>query len=181
MATHIFKSKRLGFRNFTDADIPPFAKLCANPEVMEFFPATLNLEESTSLVRRIQAKFAKENYCYFAVDRLEDGAFIGFIGITSQTYESPITPCIDIGWRLDKAFWGHGYATEGAKRCLEFAFDEMNIKEIRSVASITNVKSIHVMEKIGMKKLQNFLHPALKGFPHLEECVCYSLKNNNIL
>ena len=172
---YIFTSQRLGFRDWVDQDIEPFAKLCADPEVMEFFPSTLTLDETVALVRRIQAKIQKEKYGYFAVDRLEDGVFIGFIGITSQTYESPITPCIDIGWRLDKAFWGKGYATEGAKRCLEFAFDDMQIEEIRSVASVVNVKSINVMKKIGMKELQRFIHPALKGDARLEACVCYSI------
>lgn len=172
---YLFTSSRLGFRNWNESDIAPFAAMCANPAVMEFFPEPLSFERSKQTVERFQTLFEENGFTYFAVDELSSGDFIGFIGMFPQTYESPYTPCVDIGWRLRQASWGNGYATEGAKRCLEFAFQDLDLETIRAFAPKVNQRSIHVMEKIGMKKIGHFLHPKLKGNARIEECVCYEI------
>ena len=82
---------------------------------------------------------------------MASGEFIGFVGLCDQAYESPFTPCTDIGWRLAPEFWGKGYATEGAKRCLEYAFNDLRLDEIKSTAPKVNVPSIRVMEKANMQ------------------------------
>ncbi len=99
--------------------------------------------------------------------------FVGFIGLMNQTYESHFTPCVDIGWRLDRSFWGQGYATEGAAACLRFAFERLGLSEIMSVASQTNRASERVMQKIGMTKVDTFNHPLLAEFPELNLCNLY--------
>lgn len=118
----------------------------------------------------------------FAVDKLSDYKLIGFIGISEQTFESDFTPCIDIGWRLSQTEWGKGYATEGAKRCLEFAFNTIGLNTIKSFCPVINDKSERVMEKLGMIKKSTFNHPLLKDYKALEKCVLYEIdreKNSN--
>lgn len=92
-------------------------------------------------------------------------------------YETDFMPATDIGWRLKPSAWGKGYATEGAKRCLEFAFSELNLERIVSTCTISNKSSENVMKKIGMIKKGEFLHPKLSEFPNYEKCTWYEIKN----
>ncbi len=146
---------------------------------MEYFPALPTMEDTTALVRRMQQMYADRKYCYFAVDHLETGQFLGFIGLCDQDYPSPFTPCVDIGWRIHKDFWGMGLATEGARKCLDYAFNSLELNQVRAIAPSTNLRSIRVMEKVGMKFLGNFEHPKLYEFPSLVNCVCYETTDHN--
>ncbi len=157
----IIETQRLILRQWKAKDKPIFAELNADPEVMTFFPSLLTISESDSFVDRCVAMIEKEGFGLFAVELKESGAFIGFIGLCPATFESDFTPCIEIGWRLHKQYWNRGYATEGAKKVLEFAFDTLGKTEIFSFTSLLNLPSISVMEKIGMEKVREFDHPKL--------------------
>lgn len=174
---YLFTSKRLGFRNWQPIDLNQMAALNADQEVMEFFPSTQSKKKTKEFIDRMQDLFARRKHCYFAVEKRETNQFIGFIGLGYQTFEAPFTPCVDIGWRLARKFWGNGYATEGARRCLQYAFEDLKLSEMNSIASVSNLRSTHVMEKIGMKKNMEFEHPKLIDYPHLNPCVLYRIKN----
>ena len=75
---------------------------------------------------------------------------IGFIGLNVQSFVSDFTPCVDIGWRLKSSVWNNGYVTEGARRCLEYGFEVLNIPKIYSITPVVNVKSERIMQKIGI-------------------------------
>lgn len=173
---HLFTSARLGFRTWSLDDVDHFAALNADPEVMKHFPAPLTREETIDFIHRLMAHQEKWGYCYFAVEVLESDEFIGFIGLARQEYESAFTPATDIGWRLKRAAWGKGYATEGAKRCLEWAFDELNEQQIISTCTLANTPSENVMRKIGMTKKGEFNHPKLVDYPEYERCLWYEIK-----
>ena len=174
--SYTFTSSRLGFRNWIESDIPKMIEISGNPEVMLFFPAVATPEQTTDFIRRVQNQFEEKGYCYFAVDELETKKFIGFIGFYYQDYESEITPATDIGWRLHPDFWGKGYATEGAKACLEYGKNTLNLKHVIATAPLINKPSIHVMEKIGMTKELEFIHPRLVDNERLRNCVCYEIE-----
>ena len=97
------------------------------------------------------------------------------IELVFQEFTSDFTPAIDTGWRLKRNAWGRGYAIEGAKRCLEFAFNELAINKIISVCTIQNSKSENIMIKIGMKKIGEFNHPKLINHPEYEKHLCYEI------
>ena len=101
MNSYIFTSERLGFRNWVAADIPKMVKINASQEVMQHFPSTATAQQTADFIKRMQIQYTEKGYCYFAVDRLSDGNFIGFIGLSYQTFEADFTPCVDVGWRLD--------------------------------------------------------------------------------
>jgi RimJ/RimL family protein N-acetyltransferase len=170
---YLFCSERLGFRNWTEDDLLPMAAINADPEVMEFFPATVSVEQTKAFIMRMQRQYAAKGYCYFAIDRLDTGMFIGFTGLCDQVYEADFTPCVDIGWRLDKAAWHKGYATEAARRCLEFAFTDRKIDCVFAVAPVANGRSEQVMQRVGMIWAGNFVHPALLDYERLKACVVY--------
>jgi len=176
---YLFQTQRLGFRNWRLDDAPQMAAINADPMVMEFFPSTATLEQTQGFIRRMQQQFEERGYCYFAADKLADGQLIGFIGISYQTYEAPFTPAVDIGWRLDRKEWNKGYATEGAQACLKYAFEELKLEKIYSVAPAINMKSQRIMRKIGMAKIGTFEHPALLNDERLRECAYYEITAPN--
>lgn len=175
---YIFKSERLGFRNWNLTDIDPLHEINSDEKVMEFFPTIPTKKQTTEFVERMKKQFENKGFCYFAVDKLEDSEFIGFIGLSAQTYEADFTPSIDIGWRIKSSEWNKGYATEGAKKCLEYALNILKLEKVYSIAPKVNIKSEHIMAKIGMKKQYEFEHSLLTNFKHLKTCVLYKNENN---
>jgi len=143
--------------------------------VMKYFPAVLSPMESEKSMALQIANCVEKGYCYFATDELSSGKLIGMIGVSIKDFEASFTPCLDVGWRLAKEFWGKGYATEGAKRCLEFAFQELGVNRMISIAPKVNAASIRVMQKIGMYELAEFKHPKLLEYNHLVDCICYEI------
>lgn len=174
---YLLESERLGFRNWNAEDLDEFAKINSDESVMKHFPKTLTRNETGDFIKRLQAHFDRNGYNYFAVEIKGSMELIGFIGLANQDYETDFMPATDIGWRLKSSAWGKGYATEGAKRCLEFAFSELKLDRIVSTCTIANKNSENVMKKIGMIKKGEFLHPKLSEFPNYEKCIWYEIKN----
>lgn len=170
---YIFTSERLGFRNWELTDVDEMQQINSDEKVMEFFPNVLAKQQTSEFVERMKSQFAEKGFCYFAVDKLDGNGFIGFIGLSEQTYKSDFTPCIDIGWRIKSSEWNEGYATEGAKKCLDYALNDLKIEEIYSVAPKIKVRSEYIMAKIGLKKQYEFEHPLLTNNERLKTCVLY--------
>ncbi|MCF8453923.1 MAG: GNAT family N-acetyltransferase [Pedobacter sp.] len=177
---YVFKSERLGFRNWLGSDIELMAKINTDEKVMEFFPGIVSKDQTIEFIEKMQKQFTEQGFCYFAVDKLENNEFIGFIGLSEKSFEAEFTPCIDIGWRLSSEEWNKGYATEGAKRCLEYANEVLKLEKIVSIAPKINVKSERVMKKIGMEKFMEFEHPLLINDERLRDCVLYQITINKI-
>ena len=174
---YLFTSERLGFRNWIDSDIAKMIDISSDPDVMEFFQAIATKIQTVEFIDRMKLMCIEKGYCYFAVDQLKDEGFIGFIGLCYQTYESQFTPSVDIGWRLNKKYWNNGLATEGAKKCLDYGFNKIGLNKIIATTPIINVKSIRVMEKIGMAKLTEFKHPRVQSDNKISDCVCFEISN----
>jgi ribosomal-protein-alanine N-acetyltransferase len=179
MKNHLFTSARLGFRNWKEEDKIPFAKMNADKNVMEYFPNILTINESNSFVDRLDKHFKDNGFTFFAVDELETNNFIGFIGIINTGFESYFTPCVEIGWRLQKESWNKGFATEGAKRCLKYGFKKLDFKEIYSITPLDNSNSENVMVKIGMKKQGTFEHPLLEDDHWLKTELLYKISKSD--
>ncbi len=172
---YLFTSERLGFRAWKPQDLLPMTALNMDEKVMEFFPSTVGEAHTQGFLNRMKIQLKEFGYCYFAVDRLDSQTFIGFIGMSNQAYEAYFTPCVDIGWRLAQKHWGKGFATEGAKACLKYAFETLKLKKIYSVATKRNVNSIKVMQKIGMQYDGEFAHPKMLDLPTLKDCSVYRI------
>jgi len=159
---------RLMLRRWRDSDREPFARINADPRVMQFFPATLSRKESDSLIERAEAHFAARGFGPFAAELRESGRLAGFIGLFAPSFEAHFTPCVEIGWRLDADLWNRGLATEGAREVLRFAFEEVGLPEVVSFTAPANRPSRRVMEKIGMTydPAGDFDHPRIpEGHP----------------
>lgn len=170
---YLFSSARIGFRNWTEEDLAQMIKISSNKLVMKFFPATATAEQTTVFIHKMRELYASHKYCYFAAIEKQSGKTMGFIGLNNPNYQADFLPNVDIGWRLSPEYWGKGLATEGAKECLAYGFQELQLPKIISTAPIINKASIKVMEKIGMTKRCNFKHPNLEFCKRLVNCVCY--------
>ncbi len=143
-------TERLLLRRWREADREPFARMNADPHVMEYFPAPLTRAESDALVDRIEAHFADRGWGPYAAELRATGAFVGFIGLSVPVFRAHFTPCVEIGWRLAAEHWGKGLATEGARAVLDYAFTELRLPEVVSFTTVANLRSRRVMEKLGM-------------------------------
>jgi RimJ/RimL family protein N-acetyltransferase len=160
------RTERLILRRWKEADREPFARINADPRVMEHFPACLTRVESDALIDRIEAHFEAHGFGLFAAELRATGELIGFIGLAIPQFEAYFTPCVEIGWRLGAAHWNQGLATEGAWEVLRYAFEELRLQELVSLAVAANLPSRRVMEKLEMSYEGEFEHPRLpKGHP----------------
>ena len=174
------KTERLRLRQWRQEDFPAFAMLNADPEVMEFYPERLNKEESNEMAKRFEALIVYRGWGFWVVEKLDEKAFMGFVGLHEPTYDLPVTPCVEIGWRLAKEYWGYGYASEAANASLEVAFEKLNLPEVYSFTSVLNKKSRTVMERLGMVDMkQNFEHPMIPEDSPLREHVLYKIDKKN--
>ena len=95
------------------------------------------------------------------------------MGLLEHSFEAPFTPCVEIGWRLAFRYWGHGYATEGARATLAHGFAVVGLDEIVSFTAVTNARSIAVLERLGMTRFGEFEHPQLPHGRALRQHVLY--------
>jgi RimJ/RimL family protein N-acetyltransferase len=154
-------TERLLLRQWRDEDRAPFAALNADPVVMEYFPATMTREASDSFVDFNAIALAERGWGLWAVEVAATLDFIGFVGLNEPSFEAHFTPAVEIGWRLAREAWGHGYATEAARAVLAFAFDELGLDDVVSFTTVKNHRSRRVMERLGMTHdpAEDFDHP----------------------
>ena len=156
------RTDRVLLRRWRDADREPFAAMNADPVAMEHFPALLTRAQSDALVDRIEVHFDEHGYGLWALE--VDGTFVGFTGLVWQTYEASFTPALEVGWRLARGAWGHGYATEAAVAALARGLQEVD--SVVSTTALSNVRSQRVMQRLGMRRELEFEHPRVpEGHP----------------
>lgn len=170
-------AQRMVLRHWRPEDRAPFAVMNADPAVMEHFPSALSRAESDAAVDRIEAHFTKHGFGLWAVEIPGVTAFAGFIGLSIPGFEAHFTPCVEVGWRLAREYWGKGYATEGARAAVRFGFEQLGLIEIVSFATLANARSRRVMERIGMRhsSADDFDHPPLPAGHPMRRHVLYRL------
>jgi RimJ/RimL family protein N-acetyltransferase len=164
----MIETARLLLRTWRASDREPFYRMNSDARVMEYFPALLSRDESNELADRTEAHFARHGFGLFAAELRASGDFAGFIGISAPSFEARFTPCVEIGWRLDAAYWNRGLATEGARAVMSYGFETLGLREIVSFTVTANVRSRRVMEKLGMTRDpgDDFDHPNMpEGHP----------------
>lgn len=173
----MIETRRLVLRPWRDADLVPFASLNADPEVMRYFPAPLTRGASDDLARRLRAAMQRNGFGFWAAGLRGGAGFIGFVGISRPSFEAPFTPCVEVGWRLARSFWGHGYATEAAHAALAHGFGTLGLAEIVAFTATVNLPSRRVMDRLGMTRdmAGDFDHPALPAGHPLQRHVLYRL------
>lgn len=166
---------RLVLRQWREEDREPFAAMNADPEVMQHLPAMLDRQASDAMLDRLHDSIEEQGWGLWAVECRDTGALLGFTGLAVPRHPLRFLPCVEVGWRLARPAWGHGFATEAAREALRVAFDELGLQEVVSFTTVTNVRSRAVMERLGMRRdpAEDFDHPALPVGSPLRPHVLY--------
>lgn len=143
------RTQRLLLRDWRESDLAPWAAMNADPEVREHLGPLLTPEQATASARKFQADLERNGYGFWAVEVRDTGEFVGFAGLDPVDPGMPFTG-IEAGWRLARAAWGNGYATEAARAVLAYGFDTVGLPEILAVTTATNLRSQAVMRRLGM-------------------------------
>lgn len=175
MSAPTLSTSRLVLRHWVDEDLPAFARMNADARVMKYFPTLLSRADSDAFAARIRARMQENPFGLWALEIPGHARFAGFVGLSVPAFEAHFTPCMEIGWRLDASFWGHGYATEAAAAALDHAFHTLNVAEVVSFTAACNAPSRAVMERLGMrhKPDEDFDHPAVPERHALRHHVLY--------
>ncbi|MFO6422096.1 GNAT family N-acetyltransferase [Motilimonas sp. KMU-193] len=161
MATTL-PTARLLLRQWQAADYEPFAQMSADPQVMRYFPECLSQAQSNALADKAKGLIEQNGWGFWALELKQSGEFIGFVGLHQQTEGIPNTPFIEVGWRIARAHWRQGYASEAARAAIRFAFEQLGQSRIYAFTALSNQPSQQVMQKLGMVNTgQDFLHPKL--------------------
>ena len=169
------RTDRLLMRRWRESDREPFAALNADPKTMRFFPGTLDRAASDALVDTIETRFGRLGYGLWALEISGTGEFIGFTGLNPMPDGVPGAGGSEVGWRLARQAWHHGYATEAARAALGVAFDGVGLSEIWSMTAVLNEPSVAVMRRLGMTEVARFLHPNVPAGHPLQPHVAYHL------
>lgn len=180
MSRHI-ETERLLLREWHDSDLQPLATMSADPVVMRYFPAPLSRDESAALIARCRAHFAEHGFGLWALERKDDGRFIGFAGLGHMDFEAHFTPAIEMGWRLAHDQWGQGLASEAARAALQHGFEQLALAEVIAYTALSNLPSQRVMQAIGMHRdpADDFEHPRLPPGHPLRPHLLYRISRND--
>lgn len=140
---------RLIMRGWRESDLAPWAAMNADPEVRRYLGPLLTFEQAAAWVLNFQDDLDRYGFGFWALEVRETGEFIGFTGLGNVDAEMPYGG-VEVGWRLARAAWGNGYATEAALAALGYGFDIMCVDEIVAVTVERNLRSRAVMRRIGM-------------------------------
>jgi len=148
-------------RHWSDSDFEPFAEMNADPEVMRHFPSMLTRREAMDSFRRVRGNLEKNGWGIWAVE--VEGEFAGFTGLMVPRYALPAMPCTEILWRFRRQYWGRGLAYAAAVQALEYGFTKLRLREIVAFTTVSNLRSIRLMERLGFKRDLDgdFEHPAV--------------------
>ena len=144
------ETERLLLRPWRDEDLEPYARLCADPEVMRYLPATLSREQSAEQMAWFVRHWEERGFGLWAVEERASGEFIGFVGLMYQDEWPEGEHKTEVGWRLGRANWGRGFATEGALASVRYGFERLGLERIISITLPENAASRRVMEKCGL-------------------------------
>lgn len=176
------ETDRLVLRRWLPEDRAPFAALNADPAVMRFFPAPLTRPESDALIVRLEDRWRGDGIGFAAAERRADGAFVGMVGLSRVRFAptAPLDGAVEVGWRLARAHWGEGYATEAARGWLAHGFGAMGLDEIVAFSVPENRASQAVMRRLGMARdpARDFDHPALPPGSRLRRHLVFALRRS---
>lgn len=179
----MIETKRLILRTWVTGDIEPYYWINQDQKVIEYLSGPLSRETVEKFIEGANTQQNTRGYTLWAAEVKENHHLIGFIGLNYTDWESKFTPAVEVGWRLGSEYWGKGYATEGAKAALKYGFEEIGLNEIISFAVPENIRSIKVMEKLGLiRDFENdFNHPKLPLDHKLSNHVLYRLSKEQYL
>lgn len=158
----VLQTERLRLRRFRRADVGAIYAIIGDDVAMQYYPKTFNPSDAVQWVERNLRRYRDDGYGLFAVMLKESDDVIGDCGVIQQEIEGKVA--LEVGYHFRRDQWGHGYATEAAKACMEFAFGNLGADKVISLIRPENVPSRRVAERNGMQIERQIVH---WGLPHL--------------
>jgi len=155
----LIETPRLILRPWRNSDLLPFAEQNGDPLVMRLLGGVLSREASDAYAARAEAHFAEHGFCKWAVEAPGVAQFIGAVGLSHVRFLASFTPAVEVAWRLNRRYWGRGYATEAAQASIEDAFRRIGLRSIVAITVPDNKASRRVMQRVGMTQALEFDHP----------------------
>jgi RimJ/RimL family protein N-acetyltransferase len=155
-------TERLLLRRWRPDDAEPLAAINADPEVMRHIGAGVPLPRplSDELLGHFEREWDERGFGLWAVEeRAVPGALLGFCGLTVPMFLPAVLPAVEVGWRIARAAWGRGIATEAARAALALGLEQLEMREIIAIVAPENTRSLRVCEKLGMERRPDRIHP----------------------
>jgi RimJ/RimL family protein N-acetyltransferase len=171
------KGIRISLRQWKDEDLEPYAEMNADAQVMRYFPRCLTFAESRESFARLRAQVTQRRWGLWAVE--VDGEFAGYTGLSQPGFTAHFTPCVEIGWKFRRQFWGRGIAYSAAVAAQAFAFGQLKLGELVSFTATCNTRSRRLMERLRFTRTEtdDFEHPSLPADSPLRRHVLYRRSN----
>ncbi|RQX12872.1 GNAT family N-acetyltransferase [Micromonospora ureilytica] len=152
---------RLLLRGLRGDDLDGFAAVNAQPEVMRYIHDGRTLDRAATAQRLAiyQRQWDEHGFGLYAVEVRETGELAGFTGLAVPTFLPEIMPAVEIGWRLGRAHWGRGLATEAAQAVVAHTRAELDLPRLVSIHVVGNEASARVMVKLGMSLERETVQP----------------------
>jgi ribosomal-protein-alanine N-acetyltransferase len=172
----VIETERLILRPWRAADLDPYAAMMADPEITDWLSRGQSRAEAEAHLRFLNETLESNGFSILAIERKADGAFVGSAGLAPVPEDIPLAPAVEVGWRLARHAWGHGYATEAARAALDDGFSRLALSEIVSFTAASNRRSRAVMERLGLTRdpTRDFDHPKLAVGHPLRPHVVYA-------
>jgi RimJ/RimL family protein N-acetyltransferase len=157
------ETERLCLRRFAPEDAAAFAALNADAEVMCFIGdgTPLTRGQSDELLARIAGHWRSHGFGLWCVaERTAPADCLGFAGLAVPSFLPEVMPAVEVGWRLSRAAWGRGLATEAARAAVDEAFGPLGLASVISIIAEGNERSVRVADKLGMRRGADRVHPA---------------------
>jgi len=137
---------RLLLRSWRESDLEPWAAMNADPQVRRYLGPVLSYEQAAAWALNFQDHLDRYGFGFWALQIRASGEFVGFTGLSTMDDR----PDVELGWRLARSAWGHGYATEAARAALAYGFGVVGLSEVLAVTMAENRRSRALMERLGM-------------------------------
>jgi RimJ/RimL family protein N-acetyltransferase len=153
----VLETDRLILRRFTPDDVDALVALDADPEVMRYLsggrPTPREVIEGERLPRYLAYHAAGDAFGYWAAIERSSGAFLGWFHFRPSEGRSSD---VELGYRLRRAAWGKGYATEGSRALIHKGFTDLGVRRVVAETMAVNIASPRVMEKAGLTLVRTF-------------------------
>ena len=174
------ETERLILRHWTlsEQDRAFFHFIHSDAEVRRFYVTRMSRDEADEELEKAVASRGQADVDWGVACLKSTGHPVGVTGLGQVNYQTPFTPCVEIGWLYDPQVWGQGFATEAGKALIQHGFEDVGLKEIVAFAVHNNHPSLAVMQRIGMQHIADgdFDHPMVPdSHAHLKRHVLYAL------
>jgi len=174
----VIETERLLLRSWRDDDLEPFAAMSADSEVMQHLGGVQERHEAAAAIARYRATERDQGHCFWAVERRDDHALLGFCGLRVGGHAgTPVVEELEIGWRLRRSAWGRGYAREAAAASMAWGWANTDRRRIAAWTVPANTPSWGLMRRLGMVHLPDldFAHPSFPSDHPLSRHLVYAV------